>query len=102
MFGLPFSDSSLQSRSAHADYEQQRLWHLLLHKHGIDLEDGNDVADRKKTKRMDPKEVDLLVDGGAGQDDILTWREKNRRKVSDLVQFNHVSNLICIFLLRQV
>ena len=79
MFGLPFSDSSL-SWSAHAEYEQQRL-HLLLHKH---------VADRKKTKRMDPKEVDLLMEGGAGQGDIFTWREKNRRKVSDLVQFNHL------------
>lgn len=61
-------------------YEQQRLH--LLHKHGIDLEDGNGVADGKKTKRMDPKEVELLMGGGAGQGGIFTWREKNRRKLA--------------------
>jgi len=61
------------------DYEQQRLH--LLHKHGIDLEDSNGLADGTKTKRMDRKEVERLM-GGEGQGGIFTWREKNRRKVS--------------------
>ena len=53
-----------------------------MHKHGIDLEDSNGIADGKKTKRMDPKEVELLMGGGEGQGGVFTWREKNRRKVS--------------------
>lgn len=61
------------------DYEQQRLH--LLHKHGIDLEDPIGIADGKKTKRLDPKEVELLMGGGDGQGGIFTWREKHRRKV---------------------
>lgn len=61
------------------DYEQQRLH--LLHKHGIDLEDSNGIADGKKTRRMDPKEVELLMGGGEGPGGVFTWREKNRRKV---------------------
>ncbi|PPQ77220.1 hypothetical protein CVT25_011066 [Psilocybe cyanescens] len=61
-------------------YEQQRLH--LLHKHGIDLEDSIGIADGKKTKRMDPKEVELLMGGGEGQGGIFTWREKNRRKLA--------------------
>ncbi|KAF5321788.1 hypothetical protein D9619_001986 [Psilocybe cf. subviscida] len=61
-------------------YEQQRLH--LLHKHGIDLEDSNGIADGKKTKRMDPKEVELLMGGGEGQGGVFTWREKNRRKLA--------------------
>lgn len=62
------------------DYEQQRLH--LLHKHGIDLEDtyGNAFGDGTKTRRLDRKEVDLLMGGGDGQG-IFTWREKNSRKV---------------------
>ncbi|KAJ6625905.1 kinase-like domain-containing protein [Mycena sp. CBHHK59/15] len=60
-------------------YEQQRLH--LLHKHGIDLEDTNGIADGRKTKRMDRKEVELLMGGGEGQGGVFTWREKNRRKV---------------------
>ncbi|TFK44419.1 kinase-like domain-containing protein [Crucibulum laeve] len=61
-------------------YEQQRL--QLLHKHGIDLDDSNGIADGKKTKRMDPKQVELLMGGGEGQGGIFTWREKNRRKLA--------------------
>jgi protein-serine/threonine kinase len=60
------------------DYEQQRLH--LLHKHGIDLEDSH--VDGKKTKRMDRREVELLMGGGDGQGGLFTWREKNRRKVT--------------------
>ncbi|KAG1763377.1 hypothetical protein EDD22DRAFT_777113, partial [Suillus occidentalis] len=40
-------------------YEQQR--HQLPHKHGIDLEDGNGIWNGTKTKRMDCKEVELLM-----------------------------------------
>ncbi|KAK1236322.1 hypothetical protein PQX77_000438 [Marasmius sp. AFHP31] len=65
-------------------YEQQRLH--LLHKHGIDLEDTNGIADGKKTKRMDRKEVEKLMGGGDGAGGLFTWREKNRRKV-DLYSF---------------
>ncbi|KAF9524002.1 kinase-like domain-containing protein [Crepidotus variabilis] len=61
-------------------YEQQRLH--LLRKHGIDIEDSIGIADGKKTKRMDPKEVELLMGGGEGQGGIFTWREKNRRKLA--------------------
>lgn len=61
------------------DYEQQRLH--LLHKHGIDLDDSNGIADGKKTKRMDRKDVELLMGGGDGTGGVFTWREKNRRKV---------------------
>ncbi|KAJ8509059.1 hypothetical protein ONZ45_g8729 [Pleurotus djamor] len=62
-------------------YEQQRLH--LLHKHGIDLEDSNGIADGRKTRRMDRKDIELLM-GGEGQGGIFTWREKNRRKVTPL------------------
>ncbi|KAJ7217795.1 kinase-like protein [Mycena pura] len=61
-------------------YEQQRLH--LLHKHGIDITDSNGIADGRKTKRMDRKEVELLMGGGEGQGGIFTWREKNRRKLA--------------------
>lgn len=61
------------------DYEQQRLH--LLHKHGIDLEDGNGIANGTKTKRMNRKEVEMLMGGGEGQGGVFTWREKNSRKV---------------------
>ncbi|KAH6914294.1 AGC/NDR protein kinase [Coprinopsis sp. MPI-PUGE-AT-0042] len=60
-------------------YEQQRLH--LLHKHGIDLEDPNGIADGRKTKRLDPKQIEMLMGGGEGQGGIFTWREKNKRKV---------------------
>jgi hypothetical protein len=36
----------------------------LLHKHSTDLEDTKGIADGRKTKRMDRKEVDLLMGGG--------------------------------------
>ena len=62
-----------------ADYEQQRLH--LLHKHGIDLEDSNGIADGTRTKRLDRKEVERLMGGGDGQSGVFTWREKHRRKV---------------------
>ncbi|KAJ7268804.1 kinase-like domain-containing protein [Mycena haematopus] len=61
-------------------YEQQRLH--LLHKHGIDLEDTNGIADGRKTKRMDRREVELLMGGGDGEGGLFTWREKNRRKLA--------------------
>ncbi|KAF8650451.1 hypothetical protein AX16_005253 [Volvariella volvacea WC 439] len=61
-------------------YEQQRLH--LLHKHGIDLEDNLGIADGKKTKRMDRREVELLMGGGDSEGGIFTWREKNRRKLA--------------------
>ncbi|KAK0461301.1 kinase-like protein [Desarmillaria tabescens] len=60
-------------------YEQQRLH--LLHKHGIDLEDTNGIADGRKTKRMNRKDVELLM-GGEGEGGLFTWREKNRRKLA--------------------
>lgn len=61
------------------DYEQQRLH--LLHKYGIDLDDSNALGDGKRTKRLDRREVEMLM-GGDGQGGIFTWREKNRRKAS--------------------
>ncbi|KAF9010492.1 kinase-like domain-containing protein [Cyathus striatus] len=61
-------------------YEYQRS--QLLHKHGIDLDDGNGLGDGKKTKRMDSKQVELLMGGGEGQGGIFTWREKHRRKLA--------------------
>ncbi|KAF9070116.1 kinase-like protein [Rhodocollybia butyracea] len=61
-------------------YEQQRLH--LLHKHGIDLEDSNGIADGKKTKRMDRQEVERLMGGDDGPGGVFTWREKNRRKLA--------------------
>jgi len=54
----------------------------LLHKHGIDLEDTNGVADGTKTKRMDHKEVEMLMGDADGQGGIFTWREKHSRKVN--------------------
>ena len=61
------------------DYEQQRR--QLLHKHGIDLDDGNGRMDGTRTRRMDRKDVEALLGDGDGQGGIFTWREKNRRKV---------------------
>ncbi|KAF9222561.1 kinase-like protein [Gyrodon lividus] len=61
-------------------YEQQRR--QLLHKHGIDLDDGNGVMDGTKTRRMDKKDIELLMGDGSGQGGIFTWREKNRRKLA--------------------
>ncbi|TFY74147.1 hypothetical protein EWM64_g9865 [Hericium alpestre] len=59
-------------------YEQQRLH--LLRKHGIDLEDSS-LGDGRGTKRLNRKDMELLMGGGDGQGGIFTWREKNRRKV---------------------
>nr|GAT45446.1 kinase-like protein [Mycena chlorophos] len=61
-------------------YEQQRLH--LLHKHGIDLEDSNGIADGRKTKRMNRHDVELLMGGGDGEGGVFTWREKNGRKLA--------------------
>ena len=61
------------------DYEQQRR--ELLHKHGIDLDDGNGLGDAGKTRRLDRKEVDRLM-GGKDGEGVFTWRERNRKKVS--------------------
>ncbi|KAI5890603.1 kinase-like protein [Schizophyllum commune H4-8] len=60
-------------------YEQQRLH--LLHKHGIDLEDSNGIADGTKTHRMKRRDVEQIM-GGDGQGGVFTWREKNRRKLA--------------------
>jgi serine/threonine protein kinase len=61
-------------------YEQQRVH--LLHRHGIDLEDTNGIADGTKAKRMDRKDVEMLMGGGNGQGGLFTWREKNSRKLA--------------------
>ena len=64
---------------AFADYEQQRR--DLLHKYGVDLDDGNGSHDGVKTKRLDRREIDRLM-GGQNGEGVFTWREKNRKKVS--------------------
>ncbi|EDR11902.1 uncharacterized protein LACBIDRAFT_246709, partial [Laccaria bicolor S238N-H82] len=58
--------------------------HIKLSDFGLatDLHWAHDTSYGKKTKRMDPKEVELLMGGGAGQGGIFTWREKNRRKLA--------------------
>lgn len=61
------------------DYEHQRR--QLLHKYGIDLDDGTGLMDGTKTRRMDRKDIESLLGDGNGQAGIFTWREKNRRKV---------------------
>jgi hypothetical protein len=71
-------DANLAISTLQTDYEQQRLH--LLRKHGIDLEDS--LGDGTRTKRMERKDVELLMGGdGQGRDGLFTWREKNRRKV---------------------
>jgi len=60
-------------------YEQQRR--ELLHKHGIDLDDGNGLGDAGKTRRLERKEVDRLM-GGKDGEGIFTWRERNRKKLA--------------------
>jgi hypothetical protein len=59
----------------------------LLHKHGIDLEDGNGIADGTKTKRLDRKEVERLMGGDDDSGGVFTWREKNSRKASFIFIF---------------
>ncbi|KAG8880157.1 hypothetical protein FRB97_001046 [Tulasnella sp. 331] len=61
-------------------YELQRK--DLLRKHGIDLADPNGIADDKKTKRLDPKEVERIMGTGDGDGGLFTWREKNRKKLA--------------------
>lgn len=55
-------------------YEQQRR--ELLHKHGIDLEDGNHAP---ATTRFDQ---DRVRGSEEAPGSILTWRDKNRRKLA--------------------
>lgn len=61
-------------------YEQQRRH--LLRKYGIDLVDGSQPIEGTKTRRMEKKEVELIMGHGNGQGGIFTWREKNRRKLA--------------------
>ncbi|KAG8907437.1 hypothetical protein FRB99_004232 [Tulasnella sp. 403] len=61
-------------------YEQQRK--DLLRKYGIDLDDSNGLADGRKTKKMDRKEVERIMGGGDGEVGIFTWREKHRKKLA--------------------
>ncbi|KAG9006011.1 hypothetical protein FRB95_006459 [Tulasnella sp. JGI-2019a] len=61
-------------------YELQRR--ELLRKHGIDLGDPNGIADDKKTKRMNPKDVERIMGEGDGEGGLFTWREKNRKKLA--------------------
>ena len=72
-------DQPVTDASSGADYEQQRQ--QLLHKHGIDLDDGNGLLDGTRTRRLDKKDIELLLGDGNGQSGIFTWREKNRKKV---------------------
>ncbi|KAG6903070.1 hypothetical protein C0995_006257 [Termitomyces sp. Mi166 len=74
------SCSNASSSLPPIDYEQQRLH--LLHKHGIDLEDSNGIAHGKGTRRMDRKDIELLMGNGEGKGGLFTWREKNRRKLA--------------------
>ena len=66
------------------DYEQQRLH--LLHKHGVDLEDVNALQDGMRTKRMNRKDIELLMGGEDGEGGVFTWREKHGRKVGSIFQ----------------
>ena len=59
-------------------YEQQRQ--ALLKKHGIDLEMG----EGKKTKKMKRADVERIM-GKEWLDEgkrVLTWRDKNRKKLA--------------------
>ncbi|KAF9653189.1 kinase-like protein [Thelephora ganbajun] len=77
---IKLSDFGLAYVSAWScDYEQQRLH--LLHKHGVDLEDTNALQDGMRTKRMNRKDIELLMGGGDGEGGVFTWREKHGRKV---------------------
>ncbi|KAJ6505565.1 hypothetical protein C8R45DRAFT_1091271 [Mycena sanguinolenta] len=42
------------------------------------------TTDGHKAKRMDQREVELLM-GGDGEGGVFTWREKNRRKLASSV-----------------
>ncbi|KAG9088617.1 hypothetical protein FRC06_001947 [Ceratobasidium sp. 370] len=55
-------------------YEQQRR--DLLHKHGIDLDDGE--SHNRGARRMDRREAERIM-GGEG---VFTWRERNRKKLA--------------------
>jgi protein-serine/threonine kinase len=54
-------------------YDQQRQG--LLKRHGIDLEEPSGST----PKKMDRKKVEELMGGEQG---LLTWRDKNRRKMA--------------------
>jgi protein-serine/threonine kinase len=49
----------------------------LLHKHGIDLDDG-ETRGNKKMQKMNRFEAERVM-GGEG---VFTWREKNRKKLA--------------------
>lgn len=74
------SGTARSDRWSASDYEQQRK--DLLHKYGIDLQDGETTG--LGTKRMSRKQVAELMGPSVGSRDgkVFTWREKNRRKVS--------------------
>ena len=72
------AECSVKPADPCADYEQQRR--DLLHKYGVDLNDGGDPMDGTKTKRLDRKEINRLM-GGENGEGLFTWREKNRKKV---------------------
>lgn len=76
---LSYSHGKSVNDTSGTDYEQQRR--QLLHKHGVDLADGNGLMDGTRTRRMDKKDIELLLGDGNGEGGIFTWREKNRRKV---------------------
>lgn len=75
------------------DYDQQRR--DLLHKYGIDLDDGAGIREGVKHKRLDRKEVDKLM-GGQNGEGVFTWRERNRKKVG-MCQTLHCIALIYFF-----
>lgn len=41
----------------------------------------NALQDGMRTKRMDRKDIELLMGGGDGEGGLFTWREKHGRKV---------------------
>lgn len=75
------------------DYEQQRR--DLLHKYGIDLDDGASLPEHNKTKRLARKEVDRIM-GGQNGEGVFTWREKNRKKVSYHSTYRNMCLIFCL------
>jgi len=41
----------------------------------------NALQDGMRTKRMNRKDIELLMGGGDGEGGVFTWREKHGRKV---------------------
>lgn len=70
------------------DYEQQRK--DLMHKYGIDLEDG-EVSGRGTRKMTRTQVTKLMGSPEEGETDsngnrVFTWRDQNRRKVRLIMQ----------------